>query len=264
MAASDLSGAGRLAGRIAVVTGGTSGLGRAIALALAREGAAVTIGDVREQPADGAPPTAAAIRSAGGRAAFLATDVTRRTEVEALVARAVAEFGALHVMVNNAGIVSTPGPAVEKTEAEWQQVIAVDLTGVWFGCQAALRQLIRQGQGGRIINISSRLALQGVAPGRPDYCAAKGGVSSLTRQLAVEAGPHGVSVNAICPGFIVTDATREIAAAGKLEEVRRRTPYRRLGTPDDVAACAVFLAAPESEFVTGQNLVVDGGASIAG
>jgi glucose 1-dehydrogenase len=264
MTAADLSRDRRLAGHVAVVTGGTSGLGRAIALALARAGAAVAIGDVREQPADGAPPTAEVIRSAGGRAAFLATDVTRRAEVEALVAGAVAEFGALHVMVNNAGVLSAPRSAVEKTEAEWQQVIAVDLTGVWFGCQAALRQLIRQGQGGRIINISSRLALQGVAPGRADYCAAKGGVSSLTRQLAVEAGPHGIAVNAICPGFIVTDATRELAGAGKLEEARRRTPYHRLGTPEDVAGCAVFLASAESEFVTGQNLVVDGGASIAG
>ena len=259
--ASDGSGNGRLAGRVAVVTGGTSGLGRAIALAFAREGAAVTIGDVRERPADGAPSTAEAIRSAGGRAAYEATDVTA---VEALVLRAVTEFGALDVMVNSAGVLSVLTPAVDKTEAEWARVIGVDLTGVWFGCQAALRELIRQDRGGRIINISSRLALQGVAPGRADYCAAKGGVSSLTRQLAVEAGPHGITVNAICPGFIVTNATRELAAAGKLEEVRRRTPYRRLGTPEDVASCAVFLASPESEFITGQNLVVDGGASIAG
>jgi NAD(P)-dependent dehydrogenase (short-subunit alcohol dehydrogenase family) len=264
MTASGGSRGGRLAGRVAVVTGGTSGLGRAIALAFAREGAAVTIGDVRERPADGAPPTAEAIRTAGGRAAYVATDVTQRSEVEALVGRAVTEFGALHVMVNNAGIQSVLSPAVDKTEAEWLRVIAIDLTGVWFGCQSALRQLIRQGQGGRIINISSRLALQGVAPGRADYCAAKGGVSSLTRQLAVEAGPHGIAVNAICPGFILTDATRELAAAGKLEEMRRRTPYHRLGTPEDVAGCAVFLASPESEFVTGQNLVVDGGVSIAG
>jgi NAD(P)-dependent dehydrogenase (short-subunit alcohol dehydrogenase family) len=255
---------GRLAGRVAAVTGGTSGLGRAIALALAREGAAVIVADVRERTADGAPPTAERIRADGGRAAFVATDVTRRADVEALVDRTVAEFGALHVMVNNAGIQSTLTPAVDKPEAEWLQVIAVDLTGVWFGCQAALRQLIRQGQGGRIINVSSRLALQGVAPGRADYCAAKGGVSSLTRQLAVEAGPHGITVNAICPGFILTEATRELAAAGKLEEARRRTPYHRLGTPEDVAGCAVFLASPEADFVTGQNLVVDGGASIAG
>jgi glucose 1-dehydrogenase len=258
------SNGGRLAGRVAVVTGGTSGLGRAIALALSREGAAVTIGDLRERPADGVPPTAEAIRSAGGRAAYLATDVTRRGEVEALVRRAVTEFGALDVMVNNAGVQSVLTPAVDKTEAEWARVISVDLTGVWLGCQAALRELIRQARGGRIINISSRLALQGVAPGRADYCAAKGGVSSLTRQLAVEAGPHGVTVNAICPGFILTDATRDLAAAGKLEEIRQRTPYRRLGTPEDVASCAVFLASPEAEFVTGQNLVVDGGASIAG
>jgi glucose 1-dehydrogenase len=255
---------GRLAGRVAVVTGGTSGLGRAIALALAREGAAVTIGDVRERPADGAPPTADAIRQAGGRAAHVATDVTRQGEVEALVRRAVSEFGTLDIMVNNAGVLSVLTPAVDKTETEWARVIGVDLTGVWFGCQAALRELIRQAKGGRIINISSRLALQGVAPGRADYCAAKGGVSSLTRQLAVEAGPHGITVNAICPGFILTDATRELAAAGKLEEFRRRTPYRRLGTPEDVAGCAVFLASSESEFITGQNLVVDGGASIAG
>ena len=254
----------RLAGRVAVVTGGTSGLGRAIALAFAREGAAVTIGDVRERPADGAPSTAEAIRSAGGRAAYEATDVTSRAAVEALVLRAVTEFGALDVMVNSAGVLSVLTSAVDKTEADWARVIGVDLTGVWFGCQAALRELIRQDRGGRIINISSRLALQGVAPGRADYCAAKGGVSSLTRQLAVEAGPHGITVNAICPGFIVTNATRELAAAGKLEEVRRRTPYRRLGTPEDVAGCAVFLASPESEFITGQNLVVDGGASIAG
>jgi glucose 1-dehydrogenase len=262
--ASDGSGNGRLAGRVAVVTGGTSGLGRAIALAFAREGAAVTIGDVRERPADGAPSTAEAIRSVGGRAAYEATDVTSRVAVEALVLRAVTEFGALDVMVNSAGVLSVLTPAVDNTEAEWARVIGVDLTGVWFGCQAALRELIRQDRGGRIINISSRLALQGVAPGRADYCAAKGGVSSLTRQLAVEAGPHGITVNAICPGFIGTNATRELAAAGKLEEVRRRTPYRRLGTPEDVAGCAVFLASPESEFITGQNLVVDGGASIAG
>jgi glucose 1-dehydrogenase len=262
--AADGSRNGRLAGRVAVVTGGTSGLGRAIALAFAREGAAVTIGDVRERPADGAPSTAEAIRSAGGRAAYEATDVTSRAAVEALVLRAVTEFGALDVMVNSAGVLSVLTPAVDKTEAEWARVIDVDLTGVWFGCQAALRELIRQDRGGRIINISSRLALQGVAPGRADYCAAKGGVSSLTRQLAVEAGPHGITVNAICPGFIVTNATRELAAAGKLEEVRRRTPYRRLGTPEDVAGCAVFLASPESEFITGQNIVVDGGASIAG
>ncbi|MBI3458166.1 MAG: SDR family oxidoreductase [Candidatus Rokubacteria bacterium] len=264
MAGLGASRAGRLAGRVAVVTGGTSGLGRAIALAFAREGAAVTIGDLREHPADGALPTADAIRAGGGHATYVATDVTCRADVESLVGRAVTEFGALHVMVNNAGIQSTLSPAVDKTEAEWLEVIGVDLTGVWFGCQAALRQLIRQGQGGRIINISSRLAVQGGGPGRADYCAAKGGVSSLTRQLAVEAGPHGIGVNAICPGFIVTDATRALAAAGKLEEVRRRTPYHRLGTPEDVAACAVFLASPESEFITGQNLVVDGGASIAG
>jgi glucose 1-dehydrogenase len=260
----DASRSGRLVGRVAVVTGGTSGLGRAIALAFAREGAAVTIGDLRERPADGAPSTAEAIRSAGGRAAYEAADVTSRAAVEALVHRAVTEFGALDVMVNSAGVLSVLTPAVDKTEAEWTRVIGVDLTGVWFGCQAALRELIRHDRGGRIINISSRLALQGVAPGRADYCAAKGGVSSLTRQLAVEAGPHGITVNAICPGFIVTNATRELAAAGKLEEVRRRTPYRRLGTPEDVAGCAVFLASPESEFITGQNLVVDGGASIAG
>ena len=262
--AADGSRNGRLAGRVAVVTGGTSGLGRAIALAFAHEGAAVTIGDVRERPADGAPSTADAIRGAGGRAAYEAADVTSRVAVEALVRRAVTEFGVLDVMVNSAGVLSVLTPAVDKTEADWARVIGVDLTGVWFGCQAALRELIRQDRGGRIINISSRLALQGVAPGRADYCAAKGGVSSLTRQLAVEAGPHGITVNAICPGFIVTNATRELAAAGKLEEVRRRTPYRRLGTPEDVAGCAVFLASPESEFITGQNLVVDGGASIAG
>ena len=262
--AADGSRNGRLAGRVAVVTGGTSGLGRAIALAFAHEGAAVTIGDVRERPADGAPSTADAIRGVGGRAAYEAADVTSRAAVEALVLRAVTEFGALDVMVNSAGVLSVLTSAVDKTEADWARVIGVDLTGVWFGCQAALRELIRQDRGGRIINISSRLALQGVAPGRADYCAAKGGVSSLTRQLAVEAGPHGITVNAICPGFIVTNATRELAAAGKLEEVRRRTPYRRLGTPEDVAGCAVFLASPESEFITGQNLVVDGGASIAG
>src|SRR5262245_51214715 len=255
---------GRLAGRVAVVTGGTSGLGRAIALAFAREGAAVTIGDVREWPADGALPTAEAIRHDGGRAAYVAADVTRQGEGDAPVRRAVAEFGALDVMVNNAGVQSVLTSAIDKTEAEWARVIGVDLTGVWFGCQAALRELVRQDRGGRIINISSRLALQGVAPGRADYCAAKGGVSSLTRQLAVEAGPHGITVNAICPGFILTDATRDLAAAGKPEDVRPPTPYRRLGTPEDVAACAVFLASPESEFITGQNLVVDGGASIAG
>src|SRR5262249_56137934 len=165
-----------------------------------------------------------AMGQVGGRAAYAATDVTRRNEVEALVRRAVTELGALHIMVNNAGVQSVLTPAVDKTEAEWARVIGVDLTGVWFGCQAALRELIRQARGGRIINISSRLALQGVAPGRADYCAAKGGVSSLTRQLAVEAGPHGVTANAICPGVIPTQAPPPPAPARQPRQARRRTP----------------------------------------
>lgn len=253
----------RLAGRVAVVTGGTSGLGRAMALAFAREGAAVVIGDLRDRPASGESPTVETVRRAEARAAFVRTDVTRREDVEHLVTTAVRDFGRLDIMVNNAGVLPPLTPAVEKTEEEWNQAIAVDLTGVWFGCQAAMKQMIRQGQGGKIINISSRLALLGGGPGRAGYCAAKGGVSSLTRQLAVEAGPHGINVNAICPGFILTDMTASVAEAGKLEEVRHRTPYHRLGRPDDVAACAVFLASPESDFITGQNIVVDGGASIA-
>ena len=213
-----------------MVTGGTSGLGRAIALAFAREGAAVTIGDVREGPADGSAPTADVIRATGGRAAFLATDVTRRADVEALVERAVAEFGALDVMVNNAGIRATRGGMAGRHRGRPD--------GVWFGCQAALRQLVRQGRGGRIINVSPRLALQGVAPGRADYCAAKGGGVESSPGSSPSKRAYGIAVNAICPGFIVTDATRELAAAGKLDEVRRRTPYRRLGTPEDVAGCA--------------------------
>ena len=264
MMPSDASRGGRLAGRVAVVTGGTSGLGRAIALAFSREGAAVAIGDVRERPGGRGVADGGGIRTAGGRAAFVTTDVTRRADVEALVGRAVAEFGALDVMVNNAGIQSTLTPAVEKTEADWQHVITVDLTGVWFGCQAALRvadpartgradhqHLLPAGHPGRRARPGRLLRGQGrgVEPHAP--ARGRGRTPWDHRQC---------DLSRIHRDRRHSREWRRREARG----VRRRTPYRRLGTPEDVAGCAVFLASSESEFVTGQNLVVDGGASIAG
>jgi glucose 1-dehydrogenase len=246
----------RLNNKVAIVTGATSGIGKAIALALAAAGALVAV-NYRSRP-ESAEEVVGQIRNAGSRGLAVHADVTKADEVEAMVARTVEEFGRLDVMVNNAGM-ETKMPFLETPLDVWEEVLAVNLTGPWLGCQAAARQMVGQNGGGRIVNISSvheDLPMPTNAP----YCAAKGGVRMLTRTIAVELAPHGVTVNNIAPGAVETPMDAEIK--GDLEQYRSllsEIPLGRMGKPEEVAALAVYLASDAAAYVTGSTFVVDGG-----
>ena len=245
----------RLQGKTALVTGGSSGNGRAIALRFAEEGASVTVADVREDPRMGGEPTHELIQSEGGTAQFVHCDVSSVDDLHAAVEATVDAFGSLDVMVNNAGV-ERQKPLGEVTEEDYEWLMDINLKGVFFGSQAAIDVMREQNAGGSIINMSSIGGIRGLENSSL-YCTSKGGVTNLTRQLAVEHGEHDIRVNALNPGFIETAMTMEDGdtAGGILEQ----TPLGRAGQPDEVADAALFLASDESSFVTGHNLVMDGG-----
>jgi glucose 1-dehydrogenase len=257
------NGAGRLAGKTIVVTGGSSGLGRAMSLAFADHGAAVVIGDVRREPREGGEPTDDLIRAAGGQTRFVNADVGRGVDIDALVTAAVEIGGRLDVMVNNAVVAGRHSKGLLETdEGDWDAIMDVGLRGVFLCCQRAVRQMLQQEPHfetrGRIINMSSQHGMVGT-PGHVAYCAAKGGVINLTRQVAVDFAKHGIIVNAIAPGKILTTPLDEPDTEEILAYSRARTPFPRLGRPEDVASAAVFLASDESTYISGSNLLVDGG-----
>ncbi|WP_254546841.1 SDR family NAD(P)-dependent oxidoreductase [Halomarina pelagica] len=248
---------GRFEGETAIVTGSSTGIGKAIARALAREGAdVVTNSRSRERAEAAADEIAAEVE--GASTLPVECDVTDPESVSALVDATVEEFGRLDVMVNNAGM-TIVGPAEEMAPEDWRRVIDVDLSGVFYGSRAAGRRMIEQGDGGAIVNVSSMMGSMGLH-GRSPYCAAKGGVDNLTRTLAVEWAEHGVHVNALAPGYIRTAITdQSMESAGYTEaDVRNRTPLGRFGTTDEMANCALFLASRDN-FVTGEVLTADGG-----
>jgi NAD(P)-dependent dehydrogenase (short-subunit alcohol dehydrogenase family) len=250
---------GRLTGRVAVVTGGASGLGRAIALRFADEGASVVVGDVRRDPREGGTSTEALI---GDRGLFLEADISRWHDIDRLVTSAIERYGRLDVMVNNAGIAGRHSkPLLETDEADWDAIMAVNLRGVFLGCKRAVAAMMGQepiGEvRGRVINISSQHGMVG-PPGHAAYAASKGGVVNLTRQIAVDYGRHGVLVNAVAPGKILTGSPEQ-QDPDALAYARARTPFHRLGRPDDVAGAALFLASEDSGYLSGVNLLVDGG-----
>jgi NAD(P)-dependent dehydrogenase (short-subunit alcohol dehydrogenase family) len=263
----------RLAGRVAWVTGAASGIGRACAIALAREGARVLVADVDER---GGREVCRAIEGEEGQASFLALDVTDERAWEAALARVRSEHGALHVLVNNAGICIS-APLLELSYASWRRQLAVNLDGVFLGTRAAL-PLIAASGGGSIVNISSVAGLQGV-PGLSGYCASKGGVRLFTKAVALECAQarNGVRVNSIHPGGIETPLWAKMASDGaapsagdpripeRMEAARSAalaaTPLGIVGSPADIAAGVVYLASDEARFVTGSELVIDGGAS---
>jgi glucose 1-dehydrogenase len=254
---------GRLAGKAIVVTGGSSGLGRAMALAFAREGADVVIGDVSEQPREGGQPTVEMIADEGGSALYLEADVSQWDAIDRLVRAAVERRGRLDVMVNNAVVAGRHSKGLLETQPDdWDAIMDVGLRGVFLCCKRAVQQMLGQepvGEvRGRIINMSSQHGMVGT-PGHVAYCAAKGGVVNLTRQVAVDFGPRGIMVNAIAPGKILTRPADEPDTPEILEYSQARTPFSRLGQPEDVAAAAVFLASDECTYVSGTNLLVDGG-----
>ena len=245
----------RLRGKTALVTGGSSGNGRAIARRFAEEGANVTIADVREDPRMGGEPTHELVEREGGTAQFVECDVSSVADLRDAVDVTVEAFGSLDVMVNNAGVERQLALG-EVTEEDYEWLMDINLKGVYFGSQAAVEVMCDQAEGGSIINMSSIAGIRGLANSSL-YCTSKGGVTNLTRQLAVEHGPAGVRVNALNPGFIETAMTMEDGetAGGILDQ----TPLGRAGQPDEVADAALFLASDESSFVTGHNLVLDGG-----
>ncbi len=255
-----------LLGGSAFVTGGGSGIGRAIAQALAVQGAAVAIFDLLPE---GGKDAVAAIASKGGRATFLQGDVSRWDDVDRAVAAAVRELGPLGIMVNAAGILDGYESAEGMTPALWERVIGINLTGSFYGSKRALAEMLPRGRG-RIINIASVAGLVGSGGGTA-YTASKHGVVGLTRQLAITYAARGVTVNAICPGAIQTglraNSTRILGAdapemrgvGGDEAAVRAITPAGRRGTLDEIAAAACYLASEEADYVTGHTLVIDGG-----
>lgn len=249
----------RLEGRVAIVTGGASGLGRGIARALAAEGARVAILDLNEA---GAREAADAIRSAGGEACAIRTDVTARADVEAGVAEVLRRYGAVHVLVNNAGW-DRPMPFLETDEAFWDRILALNLKAHFHLAQVVLPHMIRQGSG-KIVGIASDAGRVG-STGEAVYSAAKGGVIAFTKTLAREMARHRINVNCICPGPSDTPLFQTEVAAGKpglAEALKKAIPWGRLGTPEDVAGAVVFLASGEAAFITGQTLSVSGGLTM--
>jgi NAD(P)-dependent dehydrogenase (short-subunit alcohol dehydrogenase family) len=248
----------KLEGKVAIVTGAASGIGRATALLFAAEGAAVVVADVNN---GGGMQTVEAIRSAGGRAQYVHTDVSRSPDVQAMVRAAVERFGRLDVLFNNAGIAVFKG-VEETTEDEWDRVVAVNLRGVYLGIKYAAPEMRRAG-GGSIINTSSVHGMQTVA-GLAAYAASKHGVLGITRAAALDLARSGIRVNAIQPGAIETPIMRaNLRAVGDEEEEYRKIaaaePLGRVGTAEEIARAAVFLASDDASFITGAPIAVDGG-----
>jgi len=250
-----------LAGKTAVVTGASSGIGRAIAISFASEGASVVIADVTEEPLEGGASTVEIIARAGGAASFQRTDVGRWDEIDSLIGNAVLRHGRLDVMVNNAATYS--GTALLQTEpAQWEEVMRVNLTGMFYGCKRAIQQMItqepRQEVRGRVINLGSQ---QGIvtSPGELPYGVTKAGAIYITRQIAVDYAKDLIVCNCISPGKVVTGKGGLAKDPARLEHQRQRTPWPRFGRPEDIANAAVFLASDRATFITGSNLVIDGG-----
>ncbi|MCI3179220.1 short-chain dehydrogenase [Caulobacter sp. CCUG 60055] len=250
---------GRLKGKVAVVTGAAMGIGRAIALRMSAEGAAVALLDTMVEPGCA---VADQIAQGGDRALFVACDVSREAEIAAAIAHVVEVFGRLDILVNNAGVAGPDKPTHELTEAEWDRVQAINVKGVFLGVKHAVPHLRRAG-GGSIINLSSIYGLVG-APDVPPYHASKGAVRLMTKTDALIYAPDRIRVNSIHPGFIWTPMVEGyLEGHGDVGEGRRLVdalhPLGHVGEPDDIAWGAVYLASDEAKFVTGSELVIDGG-----
>ena len=244
-----------LEGKKAVVTGAGRGIGRSIALALARNGADVAVLDMDEA---GAGETAGIIEQTGRKSLALAVDVSRLSEVEEAINKILDLWGSIDIVVNNAGI-TRDNLLIRMKEDEWDSVIAVNLKGSFNLSKAVARSMMKQ-RSGCIVNIASIIGMMGNA-GQANYAASKGGLIALTKSLAKEMAPRGIRVNAVAPGFIATEMTNKIPEKLR-EEMVRSIPLGRMGEPDDVAAVVSFLTSPAAGYITGQVIVVDGGMYI--
>jgi len=252
----------RLAGKVAFITGGGGGIGRATAERFAEEGAKVVIADINAALGEAAAESARQRGgAAGGDAHFVHCDVTDRTSVEAAIAQTVKRFGKLNILHNNAGGASPQdGPVTEVAEQEFWRVITLDLFGTFLCCKVGIPAIIESG-GGCVINMTSTLALRAV-PGRDCYTAAKGAIASMTRSMAVEYAPHKIRVNAIAPSVTLTDRVKKLLEGSKEIAKLASSHLLGLGLPIHIANMAVYLASDEAEITTGQIMVVDSGATI--
>jgi NAD(P)-dependent dehydrogenase (short-subunit alcohol dehydrogenase family) len=249
----------RLEGKVAIITGSAYGMGRGIARRFAAEGARVALLDVDEARN---AETERLIREADGEAFTRRCDVSQRAEVEASVAETVERYGKLDIMVANAGI-STPTPFLDLTDEIWDRMQAINLKGVFLCCQAAARQMVKQGHGGKIISTAS-INAEVAGTNNAHYSAAKGGVRMLTKAMAVELAHYQINVNCIAPGIIQTGLSEHrLAQPEQVERYRQIVPWGRVGQPDEIAGAALYLASADSSYVTGVMLVVDGGWTLS-
>jgi len=251
---------GQFAGKVAFVTGGASGIGRAAALAFAGEGAGVAVADVSEQ---GSQETARLVRERGGKALAVRCDVTRADEVSAALARTVEAFGRLDFAFNNAGIEPRkPAPTADYEEAEWERIIDVNLRGVFLCMKHEIPLILRQG-GGAIVNTSSGAGVIGIK-GSPAYTAAKHGVIGLTKAAALDYAAQNLRINAVCPGYIDTPMMGRFTGGtpeGRAKVIAEE-PAGRMGKPEEIAAAVVFLCSDAAAFMVGHAMVVDGGQTV--
>jgi NAD(P)-dependent dehydrogenase (short-subunit alcohol dehydrogenase family) len=247
-----------LMGKAAIVTGAGRGIGKAIAKALAAAKASVVVNDVDWVAAR---EVSKEIESSGGKAMPAKADVRIRSEIEQMVQNTIQELGRVQVLVNNAGVIVRK-PAEEISEEEWDKVIDINLKGTFLCAQEVAKAMIREGKGGKIINIASIMGEVALPP-RAAYCASKGGIIALTRDLAAEWAKHGITVNTLAPGWTVTEMTQSYFSQEPVRQfLLERIPLNRLGKPEDVANLAVFMASEYSEYITGQAIYVDGGWTI--
>jgi NAD(P)-dependent dehydrogenase (short-subunit alcohol dehydrogenase family) len=252
---------GRLDGKVALITGSGSGMGRAAAELFASEGARIVVTDVDEA---GGAATVDAVRGAGGEAVFVRANVADWSDCQAMVATAVDTFGGLHILYNNAGIFpADDGGLLDTPQETWRRVMAINLEGVWLGCKAGVPAMLASG-GGAIVNVASFVALMGAATAQIAYTASKGGVLAMTREIAVEYARQGIRANALCPGPIQTPLLEELLADPDRRARRMvHIPMGRLGRAEELAKAALFLASDDASFMTGAALVVDGGITAA-
>ena len=252
---------GRLDGKVALITGAASGMGKVAATLFAREGARIVLADVAD---DAGEATAAEIGQAGGEAVYTRADVSNPDDVERMVTAAVDRFGSLTVLYNNAGIFpADDGSVTETPDTTWDRVMAINLKGVFLGCKYGIPAMLDSG-GGSIINVASFVALMGAATAQIAYTASKGGVLAMTREIAVEFARKGIRANALCPGPIETPLLQELLADPARRQRRLvHIPVGRFGQAEEIANAALFLASDESSFVTGSTFVVDGGITAA-
>ncbi|MGB6475291.1 MAG: SDR family oxidoreductase [Candidatus Sulfotelmatobacter sp.] len=245
-----------LEGKVGLVTGGTSGIGRETAVLFAKAGAKVVVAGRREPEGK---ETIELVQAAGGEGLFVKTDVSQALEVEALIQKAVERFGRLDVAFNNAGIEGVWAPIIRQSEEDWDRTIAINLKGVWLSLKYEIQQMLKQGGGGAIVNMSSITGLVG-AVGAAAYSASKHGVMGLTQTAALENAKRGIRINAVCPGFTETPmADRIFRVPGVHKYVVSCQPIGRLGRPTEIAEAVIWMCSDRASFMTGQSLVLDGG-----